>query len=638
MLEQFRESYEADEAERREALNDIEFASGKGQWAPEVEAWRTTNSRPMLTINQMPTFIDQITGEMRQNKTGIIVHPVDELATPENAATLEGLIREIEDYSHAGIAYITAEESAATCGRGFYRILTERENELSFNQRLKIVRIPNAFSVWWDHSAMGFFLEDSNYWFITNMIRKTVFQKKYPDADPAGFDNSSGDTLSGLELFWNNNDMIRIAEWFRVVEEPFTLYQAKIIVDGQTIFTTTDKDKDLPEGMELVLNDDGKPISRPSSHRKILWSKVTSNEEIEGPITLDGKYVPVVPIWGKEMNLGEHITKRGVVRFAKDSQRAYNYAVTAHIEAMAMSPKAPYVAGKSQIEGYEDMWMNASQELNTLIWNDANPNSNPPRREPPVQAQPGLSQEILLRAQELKATTGLYNENIGQQGNATSGIAIQERAQKGQTGNIAYSDNAQMAIAWGGQIIIDLIPKVYDTERVVNIINREGKRERIRINSTVKSESIINTEKEIKTIQDLGKGSYRVTTAAGPSYLTARVAAVNAMIEMLRVSPQIAPYIMDIVAKNMDWQGAEELAERLQLLVPPEARPKKEPDEQQVAQMQVQQVMVELQKKKAELEIELEGRNIDKVKSEILLNNSKTRQIEWEIVNGKIKP
>ncbi len=631
MLPQFRESYEGDYDNRKNALSDIEFASGEGQWAPEVEAWRILQKRPVLTINQIPMFIDQITGDMRQNKSGIAVHPVDELATPARAVVIEGLIREIEDTSHADIVYLTAGEAAATCGRGAYRLLTEYESDTSNNQRIKIVRIKNPFSFWWDPNADGFFLEDSNYAFLTTDISKTVFKKMYPDADPNGFDSNSVESPDNINKFWNQNDSIKVAEWFNVVEDPFTLYQAKIIMDGQEIYTTTDKDKDLPKGMSLVLNKDNNPISRKSKHRKIEWRKVTQKEVLEGPEIWNGKWIPIIPVWGKEVNLGEVTTTRGIVRFAKDSQRAYNYASTSHIESIAMAPRAPYVAGRKQIKGYEPMWEHASEQMNTLFYNDDDPSSHPPRREVPIQSQPGLSAELALRAQELKATTGMFNENIGEQGNATSGVAIEARARKGQVGNIAYMDNLQMAIGWGGELLVDLIPKIYDTERVVNMITREGKRERIRINSTEKSKtSNVDTENEIKAIEELGKGSYRVTTLAGPSYATARIAAMNAMIEMLRVSPQIAPYIMDLIAENMDWSGAEKLADRLRILLPPQAQPKKEGDQPD----QAQALIMQLQQQKAELEIKLEARNIDKIESEILLNTSKARQIEQEIANN----
>ena len=632
MMPQFRESYEGDYEQRRDALSDIEFHSGKGQWDPLVEQWRVSQKRPVLTINQMPTFTDQITGDMRQNKSGIIVHPVDELATPQRAAVIEGLIREIEDTSHADIAYLTAGESASICGRGAFRLLTEYESDTSFNQRIKIVRIKNPFSFWFDPNAHGFFLEDARYAFLTTDMGRKTFELEYPDNDPSGFDSKDGETPDNIGLIWNSADTIKVAEWFNIVEEPFTLYQAMIIIDGQEIYTTTDKDKDLPKGMSLVLDKDNNPISRKSKRRKIEWRKVTAKEVIEGPVVWNGKYIPIIPVWGKEVNLGETTTTRGIVRYAKDSQRAYNYASTSHIESIAMAPRAPYVAGRKQIKGFEDQWEHSSEQMNTLFYNDDEPGSHPPRREVPIQSQPGLSAELALRAQELKATTGMFQDNIGETSNATSGVAISNRQRQGQVGNMAYLDNLQKAIAWCGDILVDLIPKIYDPERIVNMITREGKRERIRINSTEQPKtSNANSESEIKAIEDLGKGQYSVTTMAGPSYATARIAAMNAMIEMLRVAPSVAPYIMDLIAENMDWSGAEKLAERLRLLLPPQAQPKKEGEQPDPAQ----ELIMQLQKQKAELEIQLQTREIDKIESEILLNTSKARQIEKEIANGK---
>ena len=73
---------------RAEALDDLRFRAGS-KW-PISGGDRELESRPCLTINKLPSFIHQITGDQRQNKTSIKIHPVDDHADEETAEIIQG--------------------------------------------------------------------------------------------------------------------------------------------------------------------------------------------------------------------------------------------------------------------------------------------------------------------------------------------------------------------------------------------------------------------------------------------------------------------------------------------------------------------------------------------------------------------
>ena len=108
---------------REEAREDQNFAAGQ-QWPDAIEAQRTADGRPCLTINQLPQFIRQVVNEERQNRPTITVQPVDEAADVDTAEVLEGLLRQIQHASNADIAYDTAMDSVAKVGLGYIRVTT----------------------------------------------------------------------------------------------------------------------------------------------------------------------------------------------------------------------------------------------------------------------------------------------------------------------------------------------------------------------------------------------------------------------------------------------------------------------------------------------------------------------------------
>ena len=74
-------------------------------------------------------------------------------------------------------------------------------------------------------------------------------------------------------------------------------------------------------------------------------------------------------------------------------------------------------------------------------------------------------------------------------GNETSGAAINSRTAQSETGNLHYADNLGKAIKELGTIIVNLIPKVYDTERVIRIIGVDDQQKIVTINNWLEYDS-----------------------------------------------------------------------------------------------------------------------------------------------------
>lgn len=557
LLEEARHRYEiASEAFseiHRDALDDLEFAYGE-QWPSAELNQRNLDKRPSLTINKMPQFINQVTNDQRQNRPSVKVYPVDDAADIETAKILQGLIRHIEYNSSADTAYDVAFDGAVTHGFGYFRAVTDYVSPQSFEQEILIKSIKNPFSVRIDPASVEPDGSDMNWAFIEQDFLKDDFIAKYPDAELSNFSDWS---KIGQEYKsdWIGEEKCRVAEYIYKEFETKTLCR---LATGEILF----KDEINPELLSTLQIVD----ERTTRVAMIKWFKTNGHEILErGEDT--GSYVPLFPVYGKDVNIQGKRVLEGLIRHSKDSQRMYNYFVSAETEAIALAPKAPFIAAEGQItETNKSNWQSANIRSHAFL--EYKPISlagqvmpAPQRQafEPAVQA---ISNARMLASEDIKATTGIYDSSLGARSNETSGIAIQRRAVQAQTSNFHFIDNLSRTIRHLGRVLVEKIPLIYDTPRAARIIGEDGEQKIVLLNQIFEENG---QQKQF----NLSAGKYDVTVDTGPSFQTKRQEALASMGELTRAYPQFAQFAGDLMVKSMDWPGASEIAERLKRTVPP---------------------------------------------------------------------
>ena len=562
---------------REDELDDLRFMAGSPdnqyQWPADVLATRgsiqgqTINARPCLTINKLPQHVRQVTNDQRQNRPAGKVIPVDSQADPEMAEIFEGMVRHIEYISDADVAYDTACDNQVTFGEGYIRILTEYCDENTFDQDIKIGRVRNSFSVYMDPTIQDPCGADAKWCFITEDISRDEYGRLFPDAAPITTIQAQGVGDQSLAM-WFNESLIRIAEYFYIEESLQTL---NMYPGGVTAFQGSPEAKQL-EMMGL------QPVrTRRANRKQVKWIK-TNGYEILEESDWAGKHIPVVRVIGNEFEIDGRVYVSGLVRNAKDAQRMYNYWVSQEAEMLALAPKAPFIGYGGQFEGYEHQWKTA----NTTNWpylevnpdvTDGNGSTLPlPQRAMPPMAQQGLIAAKMGAADDIKATTGQYDSSIGATSNERSGKAILARERQGDTGTYHFVDNLARAVRYVTRQIVDLIPKIYDTQRVARIIGLDGETKMVQIDP--------NQPMPVRKIQDqsgvvvqkiynpsVGKYDVRVTT--GPNYMTKRQESMEAMAQILQGNPNLWAVAGDLFVKNMDWPGAQEMAARLARTIDP---------------------------------------------------------------------
>ena len=556
---------------REDELDDLRFMAGSPdnawQWPADVLATRgavqgqTINARPCLTINKLPQHVRLVTNEQRQNRPSGKVIPADDKADVAVAEVFQGIVRHIEYLSDADVAYDTACDNQVTYGEGYIRILTEYCREDSFDQDLKIGRVRNSFSVYMDpmiHDPCG---SDAEWCFITEDIPKEEYERLYPDALPISVMMSQGVGDQSLSM-WMSQETVRIAEYFYIEHQKKTL---NLYPDNITAFNGSPQDKQLKAMF-------GKPLkSRTSEHRQVKWLKTNGFEVLEER-DWAGKWIPVVRVVGNEFEVDGQLYISGLVRNAKDAQRMYNYWVSQEAEMLALAPKAPFIGYGGQFEGYETNWKTANTnnwpylEVNPDVTDGAGSPLPLPERAQPPMAQTGLIQAKMGAGEDIKSTTGQYDSSIGATSNERTGRAILARQNQGDTSTYHYVDNLARAVRYTTRQLVDLIPKIYDTERVARIVGLDGEVDMVKINpNQPEPVRVIKdpiTGLDIEKIYNPSVGTYDVVVTTGPSYATKRQEAMEAMQMILQTNPQLWGVAGDLFIKNMDWPGAQEMAAR----------------------------------------------------------------------------
>jgi hypothetical protein len=597
----FQEVEECEHDNRSDALDDLRFARLGEQWPANIVKQRQSEGRPCLTINRMPAFIRQVVNDSRQNKPSIKVHPVDSGADKETADVLNGLIRNIEYSSSADVAYDTATECAIGMGFGYFRIGLDYAHADTFDMDISIDRVSNPFSVYRDPMSTAADSSDWNSAFVVEMMAKKEFEKKYKGAAKVDWDSGA---YQGLADPWATEDTVLVAEWWKREEYEKTIY---LLSDGTVL------SEDRLKALLPLLQAQGIEVkgSRKSKCYKVKQCKLTGAEVLDDSYDWPGQFIPIVPVYGDEVDVEGKRYFRSMIRDAKDAQRMFNYWRTTTTELVALAPKTPFIGKKGAFKTDAAKWATANTQSHSYIEHDGD---IPPQRQPFVGVPAGAMQEALNASDDMKAIMGLYDASLGARSNETSGRAIMARQREGDVSTFHFQDNMARAIRHAGRILIDLIPFVYDKARIVRVIGEDGTPDSAKINQPTEVIDPVTKQPAMQQgengepvpmtrIYDLTAGKYDVTVTTGPSFTTRREEAATQMTEMVRAFPDAAPVIGDLIAKNLDWPGADEIAERLKAINPVLNQQNQGPSPEQVKlQIDQQRAAMEAQGKQADMQ------------------------------------
>lgn len=558
-------SADAEGDNRVRGIKALEFRWGD-QWPETARRDRKVDERPCLTINHTDVACTRIENTLRQQRPRIKVRPVSD-ATVDSAAKVAGLIREIESRSNASIAYDGGVAMAKDIGWGYWRIGSEYLDERSFLQQLKIIPIDNPFSVYDDPSAIMPAGEDRNWIVIANDLPRDEYKRLYRSAENCEykFTEAPGDFV----LDWESKTYVRLAEYFRIFQKRDTLY---LFSDGSAKLESelNPKKEDVQAilaAMTLkVLN------KRPTATRSVQWFRLNGRMIVDKR-ELPGKYIPVIKCLGNKLRINGQIKRKGMIENLMDPATIFNYAETTKAERYALTPKAPWTAYEQVIEGHPE-WNDANRKsYSTLVAKavlgpDGQTLLPLPQRQNPAQVESGMAEWSSGAERNLMAVAGMPQENPEISARVVSGNKYLQRRQGMQDlTHFQYYDNQTYSIMMTGIILLDMAPAYYDTERVLHILGEDGQSEEVTINERERGD---DGEPTGKTNNRWFVGKYDVIMDTGPGYATKREEAAENMMELLGtpLGEAIIRTRPDIPVRNMDFHGADELADSLAVTTP----------------------------------------------------------------------
>ncbi len=605
MRTEYQNDLDYDDENRRQAIDDKQFAAGE-QWDPEVLALR--KGLPCLTINTVPQFIAQLVGDWRQERPGIKVVP-SENGDVEVASVRGDLIRAIEQSSRSTRVYDNAFESVCQCGDGAFRVNVEYAKESVFDQDIFIRPIDDALSVVWDRMSIDPTGRDARHVFVDDLMPRKEFKQRFGDASYSSLNDISETSRAELRAGgWITDTEVRITEYWRMIERDRLLAMFEDgsihVLDGETL--------------DEIVEQHGKPVRTRIAPCTYAQMHLTNGYEIlGGPYEYKLTRVPIIRMTGRVVNIAGRRIRYGLVRFMKDAVRLRNFWRSIAAEQLGYAPKAGWMATESAVEGRENEIRKAHLSRDQLmIFNDeAIFGTNVVRIEPPVP-QMALLNEAQVNSQDMKDITGLHDASLGIKSNETSGKAIMARQREGDVASLTYYDNGNASVLEAGDVVNQLIGQIYDGTRTVRIIGEDEAAKLLKINDPMDPDS-----------PNLAIGQYDVTMTTGASYTTKRAEAAEAMMNAIQVAPELMQVAPDLIVKAQDWPGAQELAERLVKIVPPNLLTDKEKQEHGVQEQQGQ-LPPELMEQMAKMQEQIQ--DLDQKNKELTLAN-KDKTVENQI-------
>ncbi len=549
---------------RAKFVSDLKFASpdGDDQWDPQLKMQREQAGRPAMAFPRCHTFVQQVSNEARQNKPQIKFAPRLD-ADKDTAEIYEGLARYIQYDSEAQVAYETAIEYSAGGSFGYYRFLTDYVDDESDDLELKIVPVLDPLCVYGVLVPVCFHRKPM-FAFVVEDVPKEEYKQLYPESEMVslGFDDAA--RRGG----WVGDDAVRIAEYWTVEEKK-------------------EKGKRRPTHVVRFCKTNGLEVL---PETETVWP---------------GSSIPIIAVLGKQMILEGKPRLASIVRPQKSAQQLINYSKSRIAETLASSPISPFMVAEGQIAGYEKEW----STLNTsprpfLTYRNVDSSGRPaeaPQRqtfEPPIQA---LSAFVLQEVDDMKATTGIFDASLGSSPSEVSGQAILRRQQQTNMSTMHFMDNLERSFKQAGDVIAELIPKIYDTEREIQILGVDEKPKVVQINKAY--------------FDDAGKmhhhkmteGKYSLVVTMGKAFNSKRMETFDTIQQVLATQPGLMNVIGDVFFANSDLAGADQLAERFHKMLPPALQNDAQnplPPQAQAAVAQAQQQMSAMQGQLAQLTME----------------------------------
>lgn len=605
------------------------------QWLDDEARVFENYKKIPLTFNKCAPLLNALCGEQRENTPSLQVFPSDDV-DEQTAEIREALVKDITLDSDSKVVFQTSFQCAATGGYGAFRICTEYESDMSFHQVVRFKKILMPSTCYWDMSSENECKTDGMFAGFEVRVSREKFKILYgeelekdmhPDQVGDGTNAKVFNDDDSISVIYDysreyNTETLRMLSNGRTVSEKEFKELVEVEVDGQKL---------LVDNGEMLTVEDKRDVPR----YKVI-ARVCAGEYILEQEEFPSQQLPVVFVDQNSFydKQGKQII-RPFLKDAKDAQRYINYLGTQSAYLLKISRYDQFMLSKENARGNDtqQIWRDPSNVQGGLLYDESKSGAKPESLRPPELPQ-SLVTQYERALNDIQSSTGMYNAQLGEQGNEVSGTAVKARTKRGAKNTYIPYDSLNRAIACAGQIVNEMIPKLYDTERTVNLNMKDKGMTPITLNKGMDAYGG-------KIENDMTKGEYKIRLLPGPSWEGQKEEALESMQAIMQANPQVFPMIADLYVENLPLANSLELRNRLRTMVPPEIiqagktgeppPPKpQQPDPQAIAAQQAQQAQM-AQLKIAEKQLELQQQKLQmdaQAKSQEI-------QLKWQELEDK---
>ena len=548
VLSLLKEAQDYDHYNRERARKSHSFVHDvDGQWEPEVISKMI--GRPRYTFDMVTPIIDQACSTFNKSDLAVNVKAAASDTSKDQAEITSSIINSINNKSGSKPVYRCAFREMLISGISGWRVVNDWASEKSFNQDILIKNITNFIDrVWFSPKSDDPTSNDSNYAFVMSDITRNEYKSRFGDEAPSGI---SSDRSYSTKC--SNSDKVSIGEALYKKSSSVTL----ALMSNGEVYEINDDFKRIQD----ELTSSGVTISRTrkSTSVKVYSRFFDNNRWLSDESLLPFSYIPVVSIYGNyEVSQGSR-GYRGITEKLMDAQRVLNYAKSREIEEGALAPRAKYwmtrEQAKSDTRTLATMNTNANP-IQTYTHIDGQPQ---PYLAGGAQINPGIAKTSEDAANIINKSAGIFSSNLGDNPLSQSGVAIETQIEQGNSGLSKYFEAMEQSLSQTAKTIVSGIPKVYDSNREITVEGLDGTVNTFAINRKILDEQ---TGEQV-IINDLSKGEFNVVAKIGKSFGSKRGETVQSILEIAAIKPEILDISSDILLRNIDSPGVDEIAERV---------------------------------------------------------------------------
>lgn len=605
---------------RDEAKIDMRHVKGD-PWDPKEREARIKAKRPVIALDELGQYENQVVNDVRANPRAIKFSPVGDGANDKTAQFYGDKTREIEYRSHAQQHYTRAFQNMVERSYGYCKIKTEYVTDKpaspndpwsAFGQRLVIDGVADPDSIYPDPDFVDATGRDWKYLFEIETRTQAEFRREFPKAEIQNFTPELVKYANG----WIDKETVRIAAYWAVdiTKKALCAYELVHPQTGQPVVYELWKDADADK-IALMVSQGGATLKaeREVEQRKVT-QYLTNGVEILKTTPWVGKWIPYYAFFGKMlwMDVGSgssELVIMSMTRLARDPNMLHAYYTSCEAEIVGSTSKVPWWVWKGSLDATNAVKAQKAAhepvpfiEVDTVLSHNGQQTPSLPTRqqfEPPIQAIE-VGKEGARRS--IQASMGLTPlPTSAQRRNDKSGVALKQIEESGQRGSYHFIDAYDMGIERGGELLEDLIPKVHDTPGLTPVLDPQKKPTNVYVGGDQAPDG-----QKVEAIPSI-EGLHAVTIDVGPAYASERQQASD-FVDTFVGSPvfQALPPEMglQILALLVKLKNLGPIGEQIAELLHPDEDENQIPPQAKQALLQGQKLVQALQGRIQELEAE----------------------------------